>query len=104
VGGIRIRGSQVRVSQMFLAIDIARFISLSEFRARMDRLIRTMKSTPPAKGFNEVLVAGEPELRMEQERARSGIPVGHGTWHALCQVADRLGVAAPAGREPKPSS
>ncbi len=95
VGGIRIRGSQVRVSQMFLAIDIARFIPLDEFRARMDRLICGMKSTPPAKGYSEVLVAGEPELRMEQERLRSGIPVGHGTWHALCEAADRLAVAVP---------
>jgi LDH2 family malate/lactate/ureidoglycolate dehydrogenase len=96
LGGIRFRGSQVRVSQMFLAIEIARFIPLDEFRARMDRLIRTMKSTQPAKGYSEVLVAGEPELRMEQERRKSGVPVGHGTWHALCQAADRLGVAVPA--------
>src|SRR5258706_5162000 len=59
LGGIRIRGSQVRASQMFLAIDIARFIALDEFRARMDLLIRTMKFTPPAKGYSEVLVAGE---------------------------------------------
>jgi LDH2 family malate/lactate/ureidoglycolate dehydrogenase len=69
----------------------------------MDRLIRAMKSTPPATGYSEVLVAGEPELRIEQERAATGIPVGHGTWHALCQVADRLGVAVPQG-EPKRSS
>jgi LDH2 family malate/lactate/ureidoglycolate dehydrogenase len=103
VGGIRIHGSQVRVSQMFLAIDIARFIPLDKFRARMDHLIRTMKSTPPATGFSEVLVAGEPELRMEQERARIGIPVGHGTWHALCQAADRLGVAVPQGEPKRPS-
>ncbi|HKW98533.1 MAG TPA: Ldh family oxidoreductase [Bryobacteraceae bacterium] len=95
VGGIRFRGKQVRVSQMFLAIDIARFIPLGEFRARMDRLIRTIKSTPPAKGYSEVLVAGEPELRMEQERQRNGIPVGPGTWKALCEAADRLGVVAP---------
>src|SRR5579864_4450429 len=96
LGGIRFRGKQVRVSQMFLAIDIARFLPVDEFRARMDRLIRIMKTTPPAKGYNEVLVAGDPEWRMEEERRRSGVPVGHGTWHALCEAADRLGVAAPA--------
>jgi len=76
--------------------QLARFIPPDEFRARMDRLIRAMKSTPPAKGYSEVLVAGEPELRMEEERARTGVPVGHGTWHALCQAADRLGVAVPS--------
>src|SRR5216684_8293751 len=61
LGGIRFRGKPVQVSQMFLAIDLARFMPLDEFRARMDRLIRMMKSTAPAAGFSEVLVAGEPE-------------------------------------------
>jgi LDH2 family malate/lactate/ureidoglycolate dehydrogenase len=98
LGGIRFRGKQVRVSQTFLAIDIARFLPVDEFRARMDRLIRIMKTTPPAKGYSEVLVAGDPEWRMEEERRRSGVPVGHGTWHALCGAADRLGVAAPGRR------
>jgi LDH2 family malate/lactate/ureidoglycolate dehydrogenase len=98
IGAIRTRGKPVRVSQMFVAVDIARFISIDEFRARMDRLIRMMKSTPPAAGFSEVLVAGEPEWRTEQERGQSGIPVGHGTWHALCKAADRLGVAVPPVR------
>ena len=95
LGGIRFRGKPVRVSQMFIAIDIARFLPVDEFRARMDRLIRLIKSTPPAKGYNEVLVAGDPEWRMEEERRKSGIPVGPGTWSALCEVADRLGVAVP---------
>src|SRR5579862_9556953 len=76
LGGIRFRGKAVRVSQMFLAIDIARFEPVDEFRARMDRLIRILKTTPPATGYSEVLVAGEPEWRTEQERSRSGIPVG----------------------------
>src|SRR5579863_8615119 len=96
LGGIRFRGKPVRVSQMFLAIDIARFLPIDEFRARIDHLIRVMKTTPPAKGYSEVLVAGDPEWRMEQERRKSGIPIGSGTWKALCEAGDKLGVAAPA--------
>ena len=95
LGGIRIRGKPVRVSQMFLAIDIARFMPMEEFRARMDRLIRTIKSAPPATGYSEVLAAGEPEWRTEEERKRSGIPVGAGTWQSLMEIAQRLGVAVP---------
>jgi len=99
LGGIRFRGKPVRVSQMFLAIDIARFQPLDEFRTRMDQLIRLMKTTPPAKGYSEVLVAGDPEWRMEEERRKNGVPVGPGTWKALCEAGDRLGVAAPGGSE-----
>lgn len=96
LGGLRFRGKPLRASQMFLAIDIARFLPLDEFRARMDRLIRIMKTTPPAKGYSEVLVAGDPERRMEEERRKGGIPIGPGTWRALCAAGERLGVAAPA--------
>ena len=99
LGGIRFRGKAVRVSQMFIAIDIARFLPVDEFRERMDRLIRIMKTTPPAQGYSEVLVAGDPEWRTEEERKRSGVPVGHGTWKALCEAGDRLGVASPAGSQ-----
>src|SRR5438105_804113 len=74
LGGIRIRGRAMRASQMFLGIDIARFMALPEFIARMDRLIDLLKSTPAAQGYDEVLVAGEPERRMEAERRAGGIP------------------------------
>jgi LDH2 family malate/lactate/ureidoglycolate dehydrogenase len=92
LGGIRIRGRAMRCSQMFLGIDAARFLPLDEFRSRMDRLIRTVKSTPPASGYEEVLVANEPELRYEAVRRRDGIPLEAGTWKRLTDAAIRLGV------------
>lgn len=92
LGGIRIRGRAMRVSQMFLGIDISRFLTLDEFARRMDRLIALVKSTPPAKGYEEVLVAGEPEWRMEAERRANGIPLEQGTWKSLTDTASRLGV------------
>ncbi|MGH9659413.1 MAG: Ldh family oxidoreductase [Bryobacteraceae bacterium] len=95
LGGIRITGRPMRVSQMFLGIDVARFLPPGQFRSRMDWLIRSVKSTPPAPGFDEVLVAGEPELRVEQIRARDGIPLEEGTWKALAETAARLGVRTP---------
>jgi LDH2 family malate/lactate/ureidoglycolate dehydrogenase len=96
LGGIRIRGRAMRVSQMFLGIDISRFLPLYEFAARMERLIEVVKSTPPAKGYDEVLVAGEPEWRMEAERRANGIPLEPGTWKSLTDTASRLSVAIPA--------
>jgi len=92
LGGIRIRGRAMRVSQMFLGIDISRFLTPDEFARRMESLIAVVKSTPPAKGYDEVLVAGEPEWRVEAERRANGIPLESGTWKSLTDAASRLGV------------
>jgi LDH2 family malate/lactate/ureidoglycolate dehydrogenase len=96
VGGLRFRGRPFRASQCFLGIDIERFLPLGEFQARMDWLIREIKNTPPAKGYTEVLVAGEPEWRAEERRRREGIPLEAGTWNGLLAFADRWGIAPPA--------
>jgi len=95
VGGIRIKGKPTRISQMFLAIEVSRFMPVVEFTRRIEWLAGTVKSSAPAKGYDEVLVAGDPEWRAEAERLRSGIPLGGGTCEALEQTATRLGVAPP---------
>ena len=96
IGGIRFRGKPVRVSQMYLAIDIAHFMPLEEFSARMEQLVHIMKSTPPAPGYEEVLVAGDPEWRTEAERREKGIPIAEGNWDLLCKAAARVSVPVPA--------
>ncbi len=95
VGGIRLRGKPTRVSQTFLAIDVTRFMPQDVFAARVEALVKTVKSSAPAKGYGEVLVAGDLEWRAEAERRRAGIPLGEGTWESLTQTAARLGVAVP---------
>ncbi len=98
LGGIRWRGTRVRCSQTFLAVDIARFMPVEEFTARMEKLVAIVKSTPPAPGFDEVLVAGDPEWRTEAERLANGIPIADGNWAELMKAAEKVGVAAPAIR------
>jgi LDH2 family malate/lactate/ureidoglycolate dehydrogenase len=95
VGGIRVRGRPMDVSQTFLAIEVERFLPLSVFQARMERLAGMVKSAPPAAGYDEVLLAGEPEIRIEEQRRRDGIPIPEGTWEALRAVAARLQVPEP---------
>ncbi len=95
LGGIRFPGKRVRVGQFYLAIDVERFMQVEEFGARMDKLIRMLKSTPPAKGFEEVLVANDPERRVEAEREKTGIPIDPGTWDRLTKTAAELNVPLP---------
>ena len=50
-----------------------------------------------ARGFDEVLVAGDPEDRARAARERSGIPIEPVLWEQLCALSDELGVSLPAG-------
>jgi LDH2 family malate/lactate/ureidoglycolate dehydrogenase len=61
----------------------------------MDKLIRMLKSTAPATGFSEVLVANDPERRVENERLQTGIPIDPGTWDRLIKSAATLKVPVP---------
>jgi LDH2 family malate/lactate/ureidoglycolate dehydrogenase len=94
LGGIRWRGTRVRVSQTFIAIDIARFMPLQEFTARMEKLVEIVKSTPAAPGYGEVLVAGDPEWRIEADRLKNGVPIADGNWAELLKAAGKVGVKA----------
>lgn len=96
VGGIRRPGRPSRTSQMYLAIDISRFMPVDEFRIRIEKLVGMLKAVPVATGYDEILVAGDPEWRTEAERVRNGIPIEDGNWNELCETATKLGVAAPA--------
>jgi LDH2 family malate/lactate/ureidoglycolate dehydrogenase len=90
LGGLRVRGKRFRASQTFLAIDVFRM--QPEYRERADWLIEHVKSAAPAAGYEEVLVANEPELRMERIRLVEGIPIPDGTYEALRKAAARVGV------------
>jgi LDH2 family malate/lactate/ureidoglycolate dehydrogenase len=90
LGGLRIRGRRFRASQTFLAIDVARM--QPDFADRVDWLIDAVKNTAPAVGFDEVLVANEPELRTERRRLAEGIPIPDGTWQALMAASALVGV------------
>jgi uncharacterized oxidoreductase len=47
----------------FIVIDVSAFIPLDHFRQLITRLSDYLKSSPPAAGFQEVLLPGEPEFR-----------------------------------------
>ena len=93
VGGIYHLDRKMGTSQTFIAIDVQRFLPLDEFQRRMEHLIRVVKSAPVAKGYSEILVAGDPEARAEQLRRQSGIPIDEATWDRLARLAQELGVA-----------
>ncbi len=95
LGGVYNRTKPMRTSQMFLAIDVKRFLPLDEFVERMRWLVEKVKSSAPAYGFDEVMVAGDPEWRAREKRLAEGIPLSEGAWKNLCETAARLNVPLP---------
>ena len=96
LGGLRITTRPFRASQFFLALDVGRFMPIEEFERRVRELVAMAKSARAAAGYDEVLVAGEPEWRAEAERTVSGIPLPEAVRNELAGWAARLGVAVPA--------
>jgi LDH2 family malate/lactate/ureidoglycolate dehydrogenase len=85
----------LRISHMFLAMDPRRFLPGPDFAERIERLVAMMKSSEPIQGHDEVLVAGEPEWRVEAQRRREGIPIARSLWDRLGAIAAEVGVQPP---------
>ena len=95
VGGLWEKQGPMRASQFFFSIDVARFLPIADFEARMQFVRHTVKNMAPALGFEEVLIAGEPEWRAEEARRREGIPIARGIWNQLVELGAGLKVEAP---------
>ncbi|WP_158746421.1 malate/lactate/ureidoglycolate dehydrogenase [Acidisphaera sp. L21] len=55
-----------------------------------------VKASRPAVPDTEVLIPGEPEARTRATRQRDGIPLQLGTWAAILETAEKLGISTPA--------
>jgi LDH2 family malate/lactate/ureidoglycolate dehydrogenase len=79
-----------------LAIDIARFTDPEEFRAESEAQCAAVTESLPQDGVDTVLLPGQPELAMREQREREGIPIPDSTWEELCALAHDQGVPTPA--------
>jgi len=86
---------QVGNGVIMCAINIDNFTPVPTFKKRADDLIRSIKSTPTAPAFNEILVPGEPEFRTMEERSKKGIEIDDMTWQALKSIGEQLELDMP---------
>ena len=80
------------LGQFVGAINIENFLSGAQFKKNIDQMIREIKSIPPDKGFEEVMLPGEPEWRAREKRLKEGIPIGERVYSQLKALGDEFNI------------
>jgi LDH2 family malate/lactate/ureidoglycolate dehydrogenase len=86
------------VGHAFLLIDIARFMPLADFTARLGDYLALLKAEPKADGVAEILHAGEYEYRLAQARRIDGIALSDALARELTLLGAQRRVAWPGPR------
>jgi ureidoglycolate dehydrogenase (NAD+) len=84
------------VGHFHLAIDPERTVGRAQFEDLLAGLLDRIRRSAPAEGFEEVMVAGDPEDRAEREREAAGVPLTPALTKTLRELSDDLGVTPPA--------
>ncbi len=80
------------LGHFFGAMRIDAFRPAHEFKQHMDNWISRFRNAKPAKGFDKVLIPGDPEREAETIRIKEGIPVVESIVKDLKELAERFGV------------
>ena len=83
-------------AMFFTVVDIEKFVPMDEFLEQVTILRDHVQSSPPAPGFEKILMPGEPELRQEERRRKEGIPIDPETWRQFAECAQGFGVDVSA--------
>jgi hydroxycarboxylate dehydrogenase B len=75
-----------------VCVDPAAFRPADDFLDFVEDTAARIKAVPPAEGFDEVLLPGEPEARSRVARLRDGIPLPDAIWAELVETAASVGV------------
>ncbi|HBK05717.1 MAG TPA: malate/lactate/ureidoglycolate dehydrogenase [Acetobacteraceae bacterium] len=90
-------GKRGRIANGMLSIYLSPgSFGTSGFSDAVHEYAHYVKASRPAEAGGEVLIPGEPETRMREERRRNGIPLQVETWAAICDTARSLGLNPPA--------
>ena len=93
LAGQSVAGDHAGNGVAFILIDISAFLDRDQSARLIADLKLHLKSCPPAEGFEEVLLPGEPEFRTAKRLKREGISVEDGIWQQIQQCAKSLGVS-----------
>jgi LDH2 family malate/lactate/ureidoglycolate dehydrogenase len=76
-----------------LALDVAWWLPLDQFRDKLDQLTAHVKSARPVPGGGPVYIPGERSREGAARRTREGIPLDDQTWARVVGVLEDLGLS-----------
>ncbi|HSM41894.1 MAG TPA: Ldh family oxidoreductase [Afifellaceae bacterium] len=86
--------SVTNTGQFVIALDVAAFTDVDDFKHEIDDIWAQMKSSDKLPGFDEIRLPGERLARTRDDYTANGIPIPEGLATRLDDVAASLGVAA----------
>jgi len=79
-----------------ITVDLGFFRPAAAYEGSAERFLQFVKDVPPAEGFQEVLLPGEPERRAAERRGREGVAVPEEVWQRLNEAGRSVGLDLPA--------
>ncbi len=98
-GGVCIREKPINQNGncVFLQVfDPAAFGGAQRFTNEIGNLLDFIRGCPRAARVDQILLPGDPERNVIQQRLQNGIPFDEGNWKQLADLAVKLGVTVPA--------
>jgi LDH2 family malate/lactate/ureidoglycolate dehydrogenase len=91
--GDALLGQPHEFNWMIIALDLWAIRPQRDYMRAAAEFLETVKDCPPAEGFTEVMLPGEPERRLYESRLRDGIPMPESTWTLIRETAERLNIS-----------
>ena len=87
-------GERIVVSNGVLIVvyRIDLFTDLDAYYDEVESLIRHIRSSRLADGFDQILLPGEVEFTTSRARRKSGIDIDETTWSHICEEARHVGL------------
>jgi LDH2 family malate/lactate/ureidoglycolate dehydrogenase len=79
------------LGHFFMALDPKMFRDEGEFEADLDVVIDVMHQTPPLNKEQPVLVPGDPESAIREQRLREGVPIPDSLAAKISDICERCG-------------
>ena len=80
---------------LIVTISQGAFRSAQKYSASAQKTINRIKQSRPVPGVERVMVAGEPERVIKEQRLENGIPIPEKSWAEVCRAARKWDVELP---------